>query len=134
MIHNLKSIIEFSSASVVVRASNLQVIRSKSERLSLTNSVKRSFEESINTNEKPIEKKVKIDRKIPKFFGKVIRHKYDEDRVDIWYRGSVVSVLDEDELDDKCEFEVKYDGNDDKYDVMLVEEWRKGWVIIEGKV
>ena len=39
---------------------------------------------------------------------------------DVWYLGLVVSVLDDNELDEECEFEVLYDGFDDKYDIELV--------------
>ncbi len=49
------------------------------------------------------------------------------------YKGVVVSCLDNDEYDTDCEFEVQYDGSDEKYEVKLVEEWKKGWVVCEGK-
>ena len=53
--------------------------------------------------------------KTPIFFGKAIRHKYEENGSDVWYKGVVVSCLDEDEYDNNCEFEVVYEGSDEKF-------------------
>ena len=76
------------------------------------------------------------NRKRKKFLNslaKKIRHKYEDDGKDVWFKGVVVSCLDDDEYSTDCEFEVEYEGSTDKYDVKLVEEWKKGWVVIEGK-
>ena len=58
----------------------------------------------------------------------------DNDGEDVWYRGTVTEVLDDDEFDDECDFTVEYDGFDDAtYEVKIVKEWRLGCIVIESK-
>ena len=131
---HLSSIIEFSSVTSECRADILHSnIRKNDERKVLLEKAKKSMENEKIVKE-DVPKKIGLKRnKVPVFFGKVIRHKYEEDGKDIWYRGIVVSCLDVDEFDDSCEFEVVYDGSDEKNIVQLVEEYKKGWVVVEGK-
>ena len=73
---------------------------------------------------------------IPKFYGKIIQHKmFDKEQdKDVWYKGIVTEVLDDDdEFDVNCEFTVMYEGYEDTYTVKLVEEHNYKCVVIEGK-
>jgi len=73
--------------------------------------------------------------KIPKFLGKKIRHKMvDDDGKAVWYSGTVVSVLDDNEFNEECEFEVKYDGYEDVYEIQVVKEWRLNCIVVEGNI
>lgn len=72
-------------------------------------------------------------KKIPQFFGKTIRHKFEEEGKDVWYKGVVVSVLDDDEYATECEFEVIYEESDEKYEAKLVADYKRGWVVCEGR-
>ena len=59
---------------------------------------------------------------------------FDEEEVKgIWQQGYVTKVLGDNETSDDCDFNVKYKGIDEVYEVKLVEEWKKQCVIILGK-
>ena len=136
---NLLKIIEFASKPPEAKASYFvkQNIRQKEERTPLIEKAKQAFESKKgsenNSKGAKTRKRQTSNRKVPQFFGKCIRHKYEEDGKDVWYKGIVVSCLDENEYDINCEFEVEYEGSEDRYEVKLVEEWKRGWVVIDGK-
>ena len=52
----------------------------------------------------------------------------------VWYEGKVVTVLDEDEFDDECEFEVEYQGFEDRYTIQVVKEWRMNCIVVLGSI
>ncbi|XP_066922613.1 uncharacterized protein [Clytia hemisphaerica] len=83
-------------------------------------------------------KKVKInpgkESKIPTFLCKRIKHKWDDDGFDKWFEGNVITVLDDDEFDDECEFQVAYDGFEDPYVIQVVKEWRMNCIIVLGSI
>ena len=54
----------------------------------------------------------------PLFFGKRISHLWNEG----WYKGEVTAVFGDDELDTYCEFEMEYDGFEDRNLVELIED------------
>ena len=62
----------------------------------------------------------------PLFFGKRISHLWNEG----WYKGEVTAVFGDDELDTYCEFEMEYDGFEDRNLVELIEDWKEGKVKI----
>ena len=138
---NLLRIVEFMAESTETRASCLvkqQNIRNVDERKRLLETAKSTFKNAREKTGVPSDDgNTKIGKqkkkKTPQFFGKKIRHKYEDDGKDVWFKGVVVSCLDDNEYSTDCEFEVEYEGSTDKYDVKLVEEWKKGWVVIEGK-
>ena len=72
--------------------------------------------------------------KIPTFLGKRIKHKMEDEGNDVWYEGKVVTVLDEDEFDDECEFEVEYQGFKDRYTIQVVKEWRMNCIVVLGSI
>lgn len=67
----------------------------------------------------------KREKNVPKFLGWYIRRKMmDDDSIETWYRGLATVVLDDNEFSTACELWVKYDGFEEEYDVLLVEEWQ----------
>ncbi|XP_065666851.1 uncharacterized protein LOC136087582 [Hydra vulgaris] len=71
---------------------------------------------------------------VPKFLGKRVKHKMvDDDGKDLWYSGLVVSVLDDNEFDEDCEFQILYNGHEDKYNIELVKERRTKCAVAEEK-
>ena len=61
-----------------------------------------------------------------------LKKKEDGSDEDIWYKGTIVGVLDLDEYSSDCEFKVQYDGyeNEDHTVVKLIEDWKEGWLEI----
>ena len=57
-------------------------------------------------------------------------HKWDEDGGEVWYDGTVVEVYDEDEYDVECEFGVKYDNIDGIFEVRLLQDFKRNWLIV----
>eukprot|EP00794_Sanderia_malayensis_P018987 gene18987-20894_t len=74
--------------------------------------------------------KKKPKKRFPKLFGKRIMHKWDEDGEEVWYEGTVVEVYDEDEYDVDCEFGVKYDNIDGVFEVRLLQDFKRNWLIV----
>lgn len=72
----------------------------------------------------------KPKRNVPKLFGKRIKHKWEVDVKEIWYDGTVVAVYDEDEYDIDCHFGVKYYDFEDVFEVKLLEDYKKDWVVV----
>ena len=64
--------------------------------------------------------KISIKKNVPIFFGKKIYHKMIDDGEQVWYKGILTEVLDDDEQDEECEFTVKYDGCEGTFQVQLV--------------
>ena len=58
--------------------------------------------------------------------------KEDQSDEDIWYKGTVVDVLDLDEYSSDWQFQVQYDGyeNEDRTVVKLIKDWKEGWLKI----
>ena len=62
----------------------------------------------------------------PLFFGKRISYLWKEG----WYKREVTAVFGYNELDTDCEFEMEYDGFEDRNLVELIEDWKEGKVKI----
>ena len=138
---NLFKIIAFSSKIPEERVESFNTeIRIEEERKELLNRAQSHFqsrsEHRANTSGATSSSKgrSKQRKKIPQFFGKTIHHKFEEEGKDVWYKDVVVSVLDDDEYATDCEFEVLYEESDEKYEAKLVEDYRRGWVVCEGRV
>ena len=56
-----------------------------------------------------------------------------DDSEPVWYEGTVMDVLENDEQDKECKFTVKCDGYEDTFQVQLVKEWLEKCVIIKCK-
>ena len=141
--HNLTQIINFCTTSPEERAGRIiggSGVKDDITRKALLEKAKEDF---VTEKEKTLISKSskkqgndnKKRKRVPTFFGKIIRHKMiDNDGEDVWYRGTVTEVLDDDEFDDECDFTVEYDGFDDAtYEVKIVKEWRLGCIVIESK-
>ena len=62
----------------------------------------------------------------PEFFGKRTDHEWKEG----WFKGTVTAIFDDDEFETDCEFEVEYDGYDERILVEVIEDWKEGKVKI----
>ncbi len=136
---NLEKIIDFSSQSPESRVEEMSatVIRSERERRVLLDDAKKSVMRKIKESaegsssmQEPAKKKAK--NKYPKLFGKRIKHKWEEDGEEKWYDGTVLQVYDEDEYDVDCEFGVKYDDIDEVFEVRLLQDFKKNWLMVVG--
>ena len=133
---NLGKIIDFCSQSPEASVEEMSTIsiRSEGERRVLLDDAKRSVMRKIKEStdaasaEEPARKKPK--KRFPKLFGKRIMHKWDEDGEEVWYEGTVIEVYDEDEYDVDCEFGVKYDNIDGIFEVRLLQDFKRNWLIV----
>ena len=57
-------------------------------------------------------------------------HKWDVGGEEVWYEGTVVQLLDEDEYDIDCEFGVNYDNSDGVFQLRLLQDFKRNWVIV----
>ena len=126
---NLLSIIEFNKKGVTERAEVIQSpdIRPEQERKRKLLEIKRKLKEKEQDRVRACNSK---QGKYPKLFGKYINHRWDSG----WFKGKVVACLDDDEYHPDCTFEVEYEGYEGKYEVELLKDFEKNWVVIIGSV
>ena len=138
---NLFKILAFSSKAPEERVESFNTeIRIEEERKELLNTAQshlqsRAEDRGNRSGASSSSKgRSKQRKKIPQFFGKTIHHTFEEEGKDVWYKGVAVTVLDDDEYATDCEFEVLYEESDEKYEAKLVEDYRRGWIVCEGRV